>query len=62
MQLGHVRRQLFKGVDRITLAVENHVRRIEVDPDLVAVLAEADPLGAAVTVTSTENGNRALLR
>ena len=32
------------------------------DPDLVAVLAEADPLGAAVTVTSTENGNRALLR
>ena len=32
------------------------------DPDLVAVLAEADPLGAAVTVTSTDNGNRALLR
>ena len=32
------------------------------DPDLVAALAEADPLGAAITVTSTDHGNRALLR
>ena len=32
------------------------------DPDLVALMTDGDPLGAAITVTSTENGNRAVLR
>ena len=32
------------------------------DDELVALMADADPLGAKVVVTSTDNGNRAVLR
>ena len=32
------------------------------DTDLVSLIAEGDPLGAAITVTSTDDGNRAALR
>ena len=32
------------------------------DADLVSLMSEGDPLGAEITVTSTENGNRAVLR
>jgi acetyl-CoA C-acetyltransferase len=32
------------------------------DADLVALMTEADPLGANITVTPTDNGNRAVLR
>ncbi|MDY6996031.1 MAG: acetyl-CoA acetyltransferase [Actinomycetota bacterium] len=32
------------------------------DPDLVAAMSDGDPLNVAVTVASTDNGNRALLR
>ena len=32
------------------------------DTELVALMSEGDPLGAKLTVTSTGNGNRAVLR
>jgi acetyl-CoA C-acetyltransferase len=31
------------------------------DEDLVALMSDGDPLGAAISVWSTENGNRASL-
>jgi acetyl-CoA C-acetyltransferase len=31
------------------------------DEDLVGLMSEGDPLGAAITVWSTEHGNRAAL-
>jgi len=32
------------------------------DAELVSLMSESDPLGAKITVTPTENGNRAVLR
>jgi len=32
------------------------------DADLVSLMSDGDPLAAEITVTSTENGNRAVLR
>ena len=31
------------------------------DADLVSLMSDGEPLGAKVTVTSTDNGNRAVL-
>jgi acetyl-CoA C-acetyltransferase len=32
------------------------------DADLVALMSDGDPLGAAISVWPTDNGNRAMLR